>query len=39
MSENAQASNCVKCGSCEKKCPQHIRIREKLEEVVNTLEK
>ena len=39
VSENAQASNCVKCGACEKKCPQHIRIREKLEEVVNTLEK
>ena len=38
VSENAQASNCVKCGACEKKCPQHIKIREKLEEVVNTLE-
>lgn len=39
VSENAQASNCVKCGSCETKCPQHIEIIEKLEEVVNTFEK
>lgn len=27
------ANNCVKCGLCEKACPQHIAIREKLEEI------
>jgi len=27
------ANNCVKCGLCEKACPQHISIREKLEEI------
>jgi len=27
------ANNCVKCGLCEKACPQHIAIRTKLEEI------
>ena len=27
------ANNCVKCGLCEKQCPQHIAIREKLAEI------
>lgn len=26
-----QAVNCIKCGACEKACPQHIAIRENLE--------
>lgn len=26
-----RASECVKCGACEKACPQHIHIREELE--------
>ena len=39
MSEESKAISCVKCGKCEKLCPQSIRIREKLEEVVSTLGK
>ncbi|HAG68965.1 MAG TPA: hypothetical protein DCL38_03215 [Lachnospiraceae bacterium] len=29
---HGKASECVKCGLCEKNCPQHINIREFLEE-------
>ena len=32
------ASNCVGCGKCEKHCPQHIPIREKLQESQKELE-
>ena len=28
---HVQAKECIKCGSCEKVCPQHISIREELE--------
>lgn len=28
-----RADQCVKCGKCEAVCPQHIKIREHLEEV------
>lgn len=31
------ASLCVKCGKCEQHCPQHIPIREKLEEADKVL--
>lgn len=31
------ASECVRCGSCEEVCPQHISIREELEKVSNAL--
>ena len=30
------ASECIKCGMCEKVCPQHIHIRNELEKVANT---
>ena len=29
---HGKASECMKCGRCEKNCPQHIPIRELLEE-------
>lgn len=34
-----KASECVKCGRCEKACPQHLHIRELLETVANEFEK
>ncbi len=34
----ADAANCVQCGVCEEACPQKIPIREKLAEVVKTLD-
>jgi len=34
----SNASQCVKCGKCERMCPQHIQIREKLVEVKQHME-
>ena len=33
LGEEKQAKNCVKCGKCEKACPQKLDIREDLEKV------
>jgi predicted aldo/keto reductase-like oxidoreductase len=33
--ENASA--CIDCGECEKKCPQSLPIREQLKETHKTL--
>lgn len=32
------ASQCIECGECEEKCPQHIPIMEKLRDVVKLFE-
>lgn len=35
---NGKASDCVKCGKCEKICPQHLKIRELLVDVAKEFE-
>lgn len=37
--EHGKASDCIKCGKCEKVCPQHLEIRELLTKVAGTFEK
>lgn len=32
-----QAKDCIKCGRCERACPQHIAIREELVKVAESL--
>lgn len=34
-----KASDCIKCGKCEKACPQHLHIRELLVDVAKEFEK
>ncbi len=36
---HGKASECIKCGKCEKVCPQHLQIRDLLVKVANTFEK
>ena len=31
------ANECIKCGRCEEACPQHIKIRDTLEQVTEAL--
>ena len=37
-SGHGKASECIKCGKCEKVCPQHLPIRELLKDVAGTFE-
>ena len=34
-----KASDCIRCGKCEKVCPQHLPIRELLQDVAKEFEK
>ena len=36
---HGKASDCLKCGKCEKICPQHLPIRKLLEQVAGEFEK
>ncbi|MDO4302153.1 MAG: aldo/keto reductase [Clostridia bacterium] len=35
---NGKASDCVKCGRCEHICPQHLKIRDLLQDVAKVFE-
>lgn len=37
--QHAKASECLKCGMCESVCPQHLSIRNLLQEVAEEFEK
>ncbi len=37
--ENGKASACIRCGQCERICPQHLPIRELLRQVAGVFEK
>lgn len=34
-----KASDCIKCGKCEKVCPQHLSIRDLLSEIAEAFDK
>ena len=37
--QGGKASSCIKCGKCEKACPQHLHIRDLLVDVAKEFEK
>ena len=38
MNGHGKAGDCIKCGKCERACPQHLPIREHLEQVAGKFE-
>ena len=38
MNGHGKAGDCIKCGKCEQACPQHLSIREYLEQVAGKFE-
>ena len=36
--DHGKASDCIKCGKCEKICPQHLNIRKLLEQAAEVFE-
>ena len=39
VSEHGRASDCIKCGKCERVCPQHLPIRDLLVRVAEQFDK
>ena len=39
LAEENKAKNCIKCGKCERVCPQKLSIREDLVKVQEDLDK
>ena len=39
IGEEHQPKNCIKCGKCEKACPQKLAIRQDLEKAQADLDK
>lgn len=39
LNNHGKASECIKCGKCERACPQHLPIREYLDNVAEKFEK
>lgn len=37
LGDNASPLECIKCGACEKKCPQHIHIIDTLQQAHETI--
>ena len=35
---HGKASECIRCGKCERVCPQHLPIRELLQKVAAAFE-